>query len=297
MHAAPISTFLLALSGMVSAKYGFSYSEDDFRDSGMRMYTKVINGKITGTNYYPFISQLFRTDDGGSNFSFECTGSLIGSQYVVTAAHCVHYSDRTIMPAKAFGLMIGSAELATADDVQDFYNVTDIYVDGYRTESANDIAILKLDREVLPTVATPVKIYPYQVTSSLPVEVAGFGITKLDSTDLSQELMRALVSVSNSTQCEDFNSSWDNNSGPLICSINENGNDSCKGDSGGPLVAKLNGERTLVGITSWGVNMDFTNPSQCGNNTISYYVRAANFAKWAASTMGVDYTTVIQLKD
>ncbi|OMJ19162.1 Urokinase-type plasminogen activator [Smittium culicis] len=296
MHISLSSTLLFTLAGIASASYEFSSnSNGSTSNSDIPIIPNIINGKATGTDLYPFISQLYRTDDQGKTFSFTCTGSLIASQYVITAAHCVHYSDRTLQPANTFKVSVGKATLADSNDIASLYSVTDISVNGYRTKASNDIVVLKLDRPVPASVATPAKIYPYKITDKLPIEVAGFGVTKFDSSEASKTLLRTVLSVSSASQCSAFNADWSNNSGPVVCSINANGNDSCKGDSGGPLVAKLNGKRTLVGITSWGTNMDLTKPSSCGENTISFYVRAAYFVKWIASVVGTDYRQLVEM--
>ena len=41
--------------------------------------------------------------------------------------------------------------------------------------------------------------------------------------------------------------------------------DTCKGDSGGPIVANINGQFTLVGITSFGLK------DGCGSKVAGYY--------------------------
>ncbi|OMJ20376.1 Urokinase-type plasminogen activator, partial [Smittium culicis] len=254
----------------------------------------IVNGVRTGTDLYPFISQLYYSGDNGGSYYFSCTASLISEQYVVSAAHCIFDDNGIMKPANRLSFFIGSANLATGSDISSFYTVTNVYTTGFEKDISKDIAIFKLNKKVPSSVATPVKVYPYKVTTELPVEVAGFG-SSYSSGPLSNVLQRAIISVAGDSRCSINNSGWTNNSGPLVCSISPSGNDSCNGDSGGPLVAKLNGKRTLVGIVSWGRNMDPNSNQNCGENTVAYYARAAYFVKWIASVIGVDYTSLIEL--
>ncbi|OLY81253.1 Clotting factor B [Smittium mucronatum] len=289
------SIFILAfIVNFVYSEYVIYSSPQTSSEGSEGIVSSIINGVVTGTNYYPYIAQLFITKDQGKSMIFECTAELIGEQYILTAAHCVNYDNRTVIPVEMIKINVGSSYLATSSDIGNFYNVTDVYSAGFDKSTANDIVLLKLDKKVPSDVATPTKVYPYKITTNLPVEVAGFGSTFYAGPS-SKVLLRALVTVSDSTNCSTFNSDWANNSGPLVCSISPSGNDSCNGDSGGPLVAKLNGKRVLVGTVSWGRNMNPNSPINCGTNNVSYYVRTAYFVKWIASVMNVDYNTLIEI--
>ncbi|OMJ23688.1 Urokinase-type plasminogen activator [Smittium culicis] len=286
---------LIATLKVASSKNAYTiYPDSNITNNQTQILPMIVNGVTTGTDIYPFISQLYYSGDKGSSYSFSCTASLIADQYVVSAAHCIFNDDGTMKPANTTSFFIGSANVATGSDISSFYTVTNIYTTGFEKDISNDIAIFKLNKKVPSSVATPVKVYPYKITTKLPVEVAGFG-SSYSFGPLSKVLQRAIISVASDTRCSSNNSGWANNSGPLVCSISSSGNDSCNGDSGGPMVAKLNGKRTLVGIVSWGKNMDPKSDQSCGENTVAYYARAAYFVKWIASVIGVEYTSLIEL--
>ncbi|OMJ25769.1 Chymotrypsinogen B [Smittium culicis] len=259
------------------------------------IFAQIINGTPATKAEYPFISQIYQTNDNGNNFSFICTASLISSQYIVTAAHCV-YNNNVLKSTSQLYFNIGKQNLAVSADIPSFYKATNIYVNQYLARPQHDIAIVKLDRAVAATVATPAKIYPYKVTTSLPIEVAGFGVTNLAQNQVSSKLMKTSITVSESSKCPTFGPSWKSNSGPSICSITASGNDSCQGDSGGPMVTKINGVNTLVGVTSYGQNMTPGSTANCGANNIAFYTRAAYFAPWVSSLLGADIKSIIQLK-
>ncbi|OMJ19414.1 Chymotrypsinogen B2 [Smittium culicis] len=259
------------------------------------IFAQIINGTPATKTEYPFISQVYQTTDNGNNFSFICTASLISSQYIVTAAHCV-YNNNILKPASQLYFNIGKQNLAVSADISSFYKATNIYVNQYLTLPQQDIAIVKLDRAVPATVATPAKIYPYKLKTSLPIEVAGFGVTDLTKNQVSSKLMKTTITISESSKCSTFGPSWKSNSGQSVCTITTSGNDSCQGDSGGPMVTKINGVNTLVGVTSYGQNMTPGNNSNCGANNIAFYTRAAYFAPWVSSLIGADIKSIIQLQ-
>ncbi|OLY81090.1 Elastase-1 [Smittium mucronatum] len=294
MHLLSTLRVILSLTGVICANYTIFTDPNSASDDQTSISTSIINGVVTGTDYYPFISQLYITENNGSSYNFICTAELIGQQYILTAAHCVSDNSLRLRSPSLYRLNIGSATLATSNDLNNLYTVTNIYSAGYSSNLANDVVILKLNKPVPSSVATPVKVYPYKITASLPVEVAGFGSTYYGG-PVSKTLLRALINVSESSSCSAFNPDWANNSGPLVCSISPSGNDSCNGDAGGPMVAKLNGKRVLVGTVSYGENMDRSNVVNCGANNVSYYVRTAYFVKWIASVMKVDYNTLIEI--
>ncbi|OLY78744.1 Serine protease 30 [Smittium mucronatum] len=294
MHLLSTLRVMLSLTGVICAKYTVFTDPSSASENQTSIATSIINGAVTGTDYYPFISQLYITENNGFSYNFICTAELIGQQHIITAAHCVSDDNMKLRSPSLYRLNIGSATLATVNDISKFYTVTNIYGAGFATSFANDVVILKLNKPVPSSVATPVKIYPYKITTSLPVEVAGFGSTYYGG-PVSKTLLRTIINVSDSPNCAAFNTDWANNSGPLVCSISPSGNDSCNGDSGGPLVAKLNGKRVLVGTVSWGENMDTSSTINCGANNVSYYVRTAYFVKWIASVMNVNYNTLIEI--
>ncbi|OMJ15650.1 Urokinase-type plasminogen activator [Smittium culicis] len=286
--------FSAILGGVIANNFEGKYVVPE-SEADIHIQANIIGGSPSSKLYYPYITQLYQYDEERKKYYFTCTASLINEQYVVTAAHCVHDEEDNEIPGKTIFLNIGQDKLAVNSDIKNFYKVTEVILNDYTDLIKNDIALLKLDRKVPASVATPAKVYPYKVNSNTPLEVAGFGVTNYFAKFVSSTLQKTRVSASTGLKCRMFNPFWFNNSGSSICSINESENDACQGDSGGPLVAKLNGKRTLVGITSWGMNVNLSKLNQCGNNTVSFYTRSAYYVKWMASKIGVDYTDMIEI--
>lgn len=56
-----------------------------------RRITRIANGKQLDNNYYPYVVGLkTERSDGQINF---CTGTLLSSLFVLTAAHCIVDKD------------------------------------------------------------------------------------------------------------------------------------------------------------------------------------------------------------
>merc|ERR1712106_473584 len=54
---------------------------------GVKKTSRIVGGKETEVNEYPWMAALAKTETGDENFF--CGGTLIGDQWVVTASHCL----------------------------------------------------------------------------------------------------------------------------------------------------------------------------------------------------------------
>ncbi|OMJ30394.1 Chymotrypsin-2 [Smittium culicis] len=123
----------------------------------------------------------------------------------------------------------------------------------------NDIGIIKLESAVDPdspqlrNKVSFAKIYNKNVTDGLPVKAAGWGVTSNDpNASISSVLMSVPLLISSDKTCKNLNPAWAGNDKTSICTLNQNGQDTCYGDSGGPLAYIGSDVRPLVGITSIG---------------------------------------------
>lgn len=180
---------------------------------------------------WSFVVGVGLASEGGPR----CTGSLVDSVTVITAAHCV-------TPVAPDTVWFGSNDIDSAQQrAIASFEANPLYVDG-NVGTGGDSAILLLDDPI--TDVTPIRVVTGAEDATLPspasVRFAGFGLIESGPTS---ELHQATTTATK---------------GQGVWSVSGLPN-GCPGDSGGPLVTLLpSGEPVLVGAAS-----SASNP--CGN--------------------------------
>jgi hypothetical protein len=180
-----------------------------------------------------------------------CAGTLIGANWVLTAAHCV----RTL-ESKDLQVYEGAYSLSGQGKLIDLADSGIIKHENYNnsaTYPVNDIALLKL--------RTPLtEIEPIRLIFDSPVNnfyttnnalISGWGDTSQGSGKGSDDLLYASVQIISAQSCKA--SYGDKVQDGMICATAPN-TDSCQGDSGGPL--SLFGKDKKIyqdAIVSWGI--------------------------------------------
>jgi hypothetical protein len=129
-------------------------------DCGLTLGTRIVNGRDAELGEFPWLVNLgYSSSRSPGKPLFKCGGTLVGSQYVLTAAHCV-----TELP-RGFSLSVvrvGEHDLSRDVDCtsdgsvcneppQDVEIERVVFHESYGKPKAfqNDIAVIKLAREVL----------------------------------------------------------------------------------------------------------------------------------------------------
>lgn len=204
------------------------------------LHAEIIGGSPAPESDFSFMALVLAGDS-------LCGGTVIDSDSVLTAAHCVTDGDGDVLAPASFTLYIGSANI---DNVprSDQYAVTSVFRDPAYNEDTlqNDVAVLKLDRAVTTGAAIPL-IGSGSQQNQAPgqsVVVAGWGTTSPDG-NISSDLLMADVALDSDATCQaDYPGDFD--PATMICASFP-GRDSCQGDSGGPLLARVQtGTTTMV---------------------------------------------------
>lgn len=256
---------------------------------------KIVGGKRAKIGYWPGQVVLRYKDNtnGTDSEIYFCGGSLISSNTVLTAAHCVKEfekkGDLLHMRNMPVEVVISTEDLTQvpANSVRQAVSV-DIREGYVSANTGNDIALIKLSspwngptaRLALNANADPTQ------NDKTPIIVAGFGVVhdkerlvQFNQNDGKPLLAGSdkLLEVSLPFVSEDIckKAYGDSILASQICAgFDLGGKDSCQGDSGGPLVAfdKYNCPYQ-VGVVSWG--------DGCAKeNAYGVYTRISSYGAW-----------------
>ncbi|XP_067940309.1 chymotrypsinogen A-like [Watersipora subatra] len=242
---------------------------------GVSTGNRIVGGANANEHEYPWQISLFHYDYD----MHVCGGTLVTSEWVVTAAHCVSgYSMvRSGWDSPSdFKVVLGEHRLNQDSGREVEREIAEIvkhesYSD--RSPWPNDIALLRLAQPVTLGNAVQTACLPKasdEFTSSDTCWVTGWGDSKGTANENILQEIRA--DIRTNADCQD---AWGRNSisdGNICNSDGSSG--SCSGDSGGPLQCVRSGRTNLVGIVSWGTS-DCTTPGYPG-----VYTRVTYYTNW-----------------
>lgn len=254
-----VATALLA--SMLASTIGFSASPAG----------AIVKGTEAKLGDHPYQVAL---EDRDGQF---CGGSLIATDIVLTAAHCLDGMNATNVLIRA-----GVVDL---DRPGQLIKVTRSVVhekwEGEDGDTSFDIALLFLEKSfALNANVGLIDAESAAVTSAAKpgtdVVVSGWGALGERNERIVTTLRHTNVKLINDTTCNKRLRDDSIDPFSMICTVGT-GNGSCYGDSGGPL-AKQNGDGswTQVGIVSWG--------TVCGSRRVAgIYSDLANLRPWITS--------------
>nr|DAA64577.1 TPA_exp: chymotrypsin 2 [Locusta migratoria] len=232
-----------------------------------RMWTRDESRIIGGSNAdiadYPW--QLSFQYSG----SHICGASIISSDWVLTAAHCVDGMYVNLMSFRAGSSTRGSGGTVLSASTGYMHAYYDSNTIDY------DIAVVQVSGSLLGTNAKAVTLPSagYDPAGGLAVTITGWGLTATNG-DLPTTLQKLDISIISRSECQSIFSGINTVTARMVCAGSA-GQSVCSGDSGGPLVSGS----TQVGIVSWGVSPCEASPGVYGN--------VGNLRSWITSAAGV----------
>ncbi|XP_067626013.1 trypsin-1 [Eurosta solidaginis] len=175
-----------------------------------------------------------------------CGGSIIGSRWILTAAHCTDGKTPEMLKVR-----IGSSEASTGGQLGRVKEIIQHEKFNYSNVDF-DFSLLHLVKEVQFAENKKAVKLPEIKDEFMDGDicyVTGWGNTQ-NATESRQWLRQAEVPLFNHELCYEKYKQFGGVTERMICAgYLEGGKDACQGDSGGPLITK-NG--VLVGVVSWG---------------------------------------------
>ena len=223
----------------------------------------IVGGQDAAPGEYPSVAHVV------IDRAFQCTGTLIAPEWVVTAAHCGSIVPGGVVnvpigqPGQLIEVSIGAHKTPSASLLGGYTtdgekrSVAQVQVHpGYQTgQSGYDVSLLKLTQ---PSTKTPVQVAgaaeeAFWAPGTLAT-IAGFGVTEEDG-DQPEVLQEAQVPiVTDAYAARAYPNDFESIS-QIGAGYEKGGVDTCQGDSGGPLyVPNLAAPGTfrLAGDTSYG---------------------------------------------
>ncbi|ROL50647.1 Prostasin [Anabarilius grahami] len=210
---------------------------------------RIVGGVEAFEGSWPWQVSLHSTTYGG-HF---CGGSLINSEWVLTAAHCLPG-----VSASSLLVYLGKKTQQGVNTYEINRKVATIIVHpSYDSQTSdNDIALLRLSSAVtFNDYIRPVCLAA--LNSSFPSGtsswITGWGDVQSGvSLPAPGTLQETMVPVVANTQCDNLLGSGSVTNNMICAGLLEGGKDTCQGDSGGPMVSKQCLVWVQSGITSWG---------------------------------------------
>ncbi|XP_072353943.1 neurotrypsin [Scyliorhinus torazame] len=239
---------------------------------------RIIGGKNSLRGGWPWQAAIRLKASHGEG-RLLCGATLIGSCWVLTAAHCFkRYGNST----KNYIVRVGDYHTLVSEEYEESFEVKRIIIhNGYKPDANDyDIALVKLEGNqehcikfnvhVLP-VCLPHRRERIQKRGS-NCYITGWGDT---GRAYSKTLQQAAIPLLPKRHCEErYKQRF---TGRMLCAgnlLDHKRVDSCQGDSGGPLMCERAGGHWVVfGVTSWGHG--------CGvKDTPGVYTKVSTFMPW-----------------
>ncbi|XP_044019239.1 trypsin-1-like [Aphidius gifuensis] len=204
------------------------------------------NGRIVGGKPVDIQDAPHQVSLQNYGFGF-CGGTIIGSQWVLTAAHCAVYT------ASQITVRAGSTTKGSGGSVHTVSKV--IKHEKYKTNMygvpINDVALLKINEPfTFDETRQAIELFSFkeEIVEGIHSVITGWGAV-FEGGATTEVLNTVSVPIVSKEACDKAYSVYGGLPDGQICAAHpDGGKDACQGDSGGPLTV----DGRLAGIVSWG---------------------------------------------
>lgn len=256
---------------------------------------------------WPWMAAVFIVNParGPLGAELKCGGSVIGRQWILTAAHCVvdKENDNKVRDPETVIVKLGLTHVKNETNLLEFESQQFIIHEEYDPETLDyDIALIKLNRLVdfnvfvrpvcLPPEELPegTNLYKYRESAY----AIGWGHDKKKGpkekvrTKTVEHLKELQLPIQSEDRCRDsLQGKIFIFTDQMFCAGSGAGEvDTCQGDSGGPIMqSQLNEEGNVywvqIGVVSWGIG--------CGQvNTYGFYTHVQRLRNWIVEKMNTN---------
>jgi secreted trypsin-like serine protease len=201
---------------------------------------QIVGGQVA-PHVYPYMASI--QSKSGSKWSHYCGATLINSQWLLTAGHCVKYLPPN--PGTSYRAVLGAYDLRKIPKTATIRTFKKIVMNPGYYGTSNDIALIQI-----PPITNikPINMSSVTYPSGTMTTVIGWGSTKEGSGVMSPILMQVSVPIVANDVCK---KAYPFVSAQNVCA-GDNQHDACQGDSGGPLFVNVSGSVNQLGIVTYG---------------------------------------------
>ncbi|XP_051241548.1 ovochymase-2 [Dicentrarchus labrax] len=258
--------------------------------------SRIVNGEAAKPHSWPWqvSMQVWPESRPEPTFFHTCGGTLIHKNWVLTAAHCfIRYADEL----QRWRMCLGKHNLTYTEPSERCFGVTGIYRhEGFKYPTVPtvefDIALVRLDREVIPSNEISFACLPSEeevLLGGKKCYATGWGDETGDSMNakVAEALNQVALPVVPFDTCKRMDYWWFQVKTSMICcgyTLPDELKSVCQGDSGGPLVCQdtPGGPWEVHGITSFG-------PIGCiMNKKPSVFTRSSAYIPWIKNVIRRD---------